>query len=187
MRDRYRLSVVFGLNQICELQLIKTCDEIGRLVILAADIWNEYFPSLIGQPQVDYMLQKFQSESVISNHMQDGWQYYFIIAGNKPVGYIGIYQDKQSQVVELSKFYVQAMSRCQGIGKMALTQLIENEILPKMKRISLRVNKDNRIAISAYQRMGFNKIAEDVVDIGNGFVMDDFIFEKSLVDNVCLR
>jgi hypothetical protein len=44
----------------------------------------------------------------------------------------------------------------------------------------LTVNKGNP-AVQAYQRLGFRITADLVVDIGGGFVMDDFRMEKSLI------
>lgn len=39
----------------------------------------------------------------------------------------------------------------------------------------LTVNKQNERAVSAYTALGFKKIDEAVSDIGNGYVMDDYI------------
>jgi ribosomal protein S18 acetylase RimI-like enzyme len=42
--------------------------------------------------------------------------------------------------------------------------------------IVLNVNKNNN-AILAYEKMGFKKIREEKIDIGNGYIMDDFVYE----------
>ena len=42
-----------------------------------------------------------------------------------------------------------------------------------LNRLWLTVNKGNP-AVTAYQRMGFQIAASIVIDIGGGFVMDDF-------------
>ena len=44
----------------------------------------------------------------------------------------------------------------------------------------LNVNKNNDRAISAYVRNGFVVREAVVVDIGGGFVMDDYIMAKRL-------
>ena len=31
-----------------------------------------------------------------------------------------------------------------------------------------------------YEHLGFRKVREQVTDIGNGFVMDDYVFEYSI-------
>ena len=44
--------------------------------------------------------------------------------------------------------------------------------------IYLTVNKYNINSIMAYQKIGFIKTEELFIDIGNGYVMDDFRMEK---------
>ena len=46
--------------------------------------------------------------------------------------------------------------------------------------ISLTVNKYNEASIKAYEKMGFKKVKDIVIDIGNGFVMDDYLMEKKV-------
>jgi ribosomal protein S18 acetylase RimI-like enzyme len=42
------------------------------------------------------------------------------------------------------------------------------------------VNRNNAQAIAAYRRNGFDVAREVVVDIGGGFMMDDFVMSKDL-------
>jgi ribosomal protein S18 acetylase RimI-like enzyme len=49
-----------------------------------------------------------------------------------------------------------------------------------LKTVVLGVNKGNAKAIKAYQRAGFTVRKSIKADIGGGFFMDDFIFEKKL-------
>ena len=49
-----------------------------------------------------------------------------------------------------------------------------------LKSISLTVNKNNTAAIKAYEKMGFANIESIVINIGGGYVMDDFKMIKSL-------
>jgi ribosomal protein S18 acetylase RimI-like enzyme len=48
------------------------------------------------------------------------------------------------------------------------------------RRLILCVNKRNAGASKAYQRNGFEIAGSVVTDIGDGFVMDDFIMAKEL-------
>jgi ribosomal protein S18 acetylase RimI-like enzyme len=45
----------------------------------------------------------------------------------------------------------------------------------------LNVNKRNTRAIAAYQRNGYVVAERVTLDIGGGFVMDDFVMTKPLV------
>ena len=48
------------------------------------------------------------------------------------------------------------------------------------KRVYLTVNKHNDHAVEVYKKTGFVIAKEAVTDIGNGYVMDDYIFEYVL-------
>ena len=49
--------------------------------------------------------------------------------------------------------------------------------------ISLTVHKSNDRSIKAYEGMGFRTTEEAVVDIGGGYVMDDYRMAKPLRSN----
>jgi hypothetical protein len=49
--------------------------------------------------------------------------------------------------------------------------------LRDLKKIWLTCNRHNTKTIAVYEHLGFQKVNEEVTDIGNGFVMDDYIFE----------
>ncbi len=42
------------------------------------------------------------------------------------------------------------------------------------------VNKNNSLAIRAYEKLGFENLGSIVADIGNGFVIDDYRMEKRI-------
>ena len=56
----------------------------------------------------------------------------------------------------------------------------QDEFQNLVGRIILRVNKSNRIAIAAYERMGFSNQGSIVTDIGSGFEMDDYLMHLDL-------
>jgi ribosomal protein S18 acetylase RimI-like enzyme len=43
----------------------------------------------------------------------------------------------------------------------------------------LNVNKNN-IAKNFYKKLGFNIVLDEVIDIGQGYVMDDYVMEKPI-------
>lgn len=81
---------------------------------------------------------------------------------------------------ELHKLYVEAPLQGKGVGKSAVEVLAEELRDSGARAIRLRVNRHNANALQFYRRVGFSVYAEDRLDIGNGFVMDDFLMEKPL-------
>lgn len=144
---------------------------------LAAKIWTEHYTKIIGAAQVEYMVNKFQSITAIENQVEEGFKYYLVYADEIPVGYMSFIQKENS--LFLSKIYVLNSARGKGIGKTMIEFLQQKAVELKLQSISLTVNKNNTTAINAYEKMGFDKIDTLVMDIGNGFVMDDFKMVKS--------
>lgn len=156
---------------------IKTADitDAAKLAALAKTIWNEYFTPIIGQAQVDYMVEKFQSESAISQQLGSGTKYIAVYADGEIAGY-SCYKLEQDALF-LSKLYVKSDMRGSGLGKKMFMHELEIAKKENKKKIYLTVNKHNDLAIGVYKHIGFVKAKDIVTDIGGGFVMDDYIME----------
>ena len=147
-------------------------NDIKTLAKLTNEIWHEYWPCILSEKQINYMVEKFQSENAIINQMKnENYKYYFINSDNQNVGYVGI--SPHSDYLFLSKLYIKKEFRHKGIGK-AVFEKIKDFGFDK---IQLTVNKYNKNTIDAYLKYGFKIIDSVVSDIGNGFVMDDYIME----------
>jgi ribosomal protein S18 acetylase RimI-like enzyme len=150
---------------------------VNKVAELATTIWNEYFPAIIGQSQVDYMLKKFQSREAIKVQITGDYCYYLIDNGQGNIGYIGLVAEQGQSRMQISKFYILEDYRGQGIARQVLTQIIEIAKKEGYIGLFLTVNKYNHLSIAAYNKLGFNTIQETIMDIGNGFMMDDYVME----------
>src|SRR6056297_3612771 len=150
--------------------------EIKVVANLAHTIWKEHYTPIIGEDQVVFMLNKFQSENAISAQIKEGLNYFLIAYQEAYVGYFAFCLQKDA--LFLSKFYVLRSERGRGYGKAALKFIETKARNLGSKKIKLTVNKNNSNSIKAYEKMGFINVQSIVQDIGNGFVMDDFVLEK---------
>lgn len=158
-------------------------EQVTAVAALAHDIWYEYYVPLIGRPQVDYMVAKFQNAPAMQAQIDQGYEYFLVQqqdASGKwgDIGYAAV-QEQPGRVMFLSKFYLHHAARGSGTGRRCM-EFIEG--LARRRELSLlwlTVNKGNP-AVQAYQRLGFRIAAELVMDIGGGFVMDDYRMEKAL-------
>ena len=155
--------------------LTSDTDAIKELSDLATEIVKEHFDPIIGAAQNDYMIEKFQSVPAITQQLENGYQYYLVrdITGKK-VGFLAFYP--RGNELYLSKMYLHKTKRGQGIAKDMLQFVIGQAQEDGLASIVLNVNKNNN-AIGAYEKLGFKKIKEEKKDIGDGFFMDDFIYE----------
>jgi len=149
-----------------------------QIETLAHTIWHEHYIKIIGAAQVDYMLQKFQTAEAISEQINNGFEYFLIKSEDVPIGYLSF--KKETETLFLSKIYILKAYRGKKIGRQAI-DFVENKAkVYRLKSITLTVNKNNIEAIQAYQKMGFKNKGTLVIDIGNGFVMDDYQMVKKV-------
>lgn len=154
-------------------------DGVEAVVALAREVWVEYYASIIGVPQVDYMLEKFQSIRAINRQIKDGLEYYLLVEDEVMAGYIAVLAEPDEGRMLLSKFYISSAFRGRGLGRVALAFVEELCLKANLGILWLTVNKRNP-TVKTYEAMGFHTASELVTDIGGGFVMDDFIMEKCL-------
>ena len=162
------------------MKIIKvlTNQNIKEVSELAHKIWNEYFISIITQEQIDYMLKNFQSENPITNQIQKEGYEYFLIKNDEQnnIGYFSI--QKRPELLFLSKLYIDKSQRGKGTGKEALEFITNKAKDYGLSKIQLTCNKFNLQSLAIYERWGFDIVKSVETDIGNGFVMDDYILEK---------
>ncbi len=152
--------------------------EVARL---ADRIWREYYPAIIGQAQVDYMLEKFQNPQQIWQDISDkGFEYSIIACGGEAAGYLAIKINKPEKTMFLSKIYIDRKFRQLSLGRQTINLLIKRCRESKLHSIWLTVNKYNSQSIVAYEKIGFVKTESVVNDIGGGYVMDDFVMYLKL-------
>jgi len=162
-----------------KLTLVDCPQRIEETARLAHEIWNEHFPEIIGQPQVDYMLNKFQSVRAISQQIENAYGYYLIERSGEVVGYLALLAsasttEVKSSSVQLSKLYLLKAARHQGVATQVVALIRVIVLEQGGSTIWLTVNKYNNAAIKAYHRLGFVTEGDVVADIGGGFVMDDY-------------
>lgn len=156
---------------------VRSDDQLAAVATLAREIWYEYYVVLIGRAQVDYMVARFQSVAAMAQQMREGYEYFLVQREGRTIGYCAVQQ--QENALFLSKLYLHKESRGSGTGR-ACMEFIERLASQRgLGLLWLTVNKGNP-AVNAYKRLGFEIAADIVMDIGGGFVMDDFRMEKKL-------
>ncbi len=165
-----------------EFKIVDNPQATSQVAKLAFDIWNQHYSPMIGNEQVVYMLGKFQSERAIEEQIAEGYKYYLIIDNQVEkqveVGYFSI-KDKGEKLF-LSKLYVLNSCRGKGFGKLAIKFIKSTFTNPV---VQLTVNKRNFDSIAFYKKVGFKIVDDIVTDIGNGFVMDDYVMEMQNLGN----
>jgi len=158
---------------------VGSSDDIQSVETLAQKIWREHYTPIIGESQVEYMLATFHSKAAIATEIAEkGYRYYLMVQEDRSLGYFAV--QAVEQTLFLSKLYLLDSERGNGLGKKAMSYIVNIAKTLGLGNISLTVNKDNLGSIAAYTRFGFVTVGEIVADIGNGYVMDDYKMEMTL-------
>ena len=155
-------------------------DDIPALQEMARITWEPTYLSIIGQEQVDYMLNKFYSKAALLEQLISGHTFLIAQEGSKDLAFVSYsIVDHERFVFKLHKLYVLPEAHGKGIGKFLI-----NEVVNKVREagglwLELNVNRYNK-AKDFYERAGF-KIKETVdIEIGNGFFMNDYVMELAV-------
>lgn len=169
-----RGNAVIQLIEFVEISERQGPDYVAEL---AHDIWTEHFVPIIGEAQVAYMLEHFQSEQAIASQVAEGCQYFIVQIEEGVVGYMALVPETESGRMQLSKLYLLPEDRGKGLGRAMIAFAEQRCRVMKTPTLWLTVNKHNRSAIDFYEHVGFTNAGPIVTDIGGGFVMDDYLME----------
>ncbi|WP_317898332.1 GNAT family N-acetyltransferase [Aurantibacillus circumpalustris] len=146
--------------------------DIPNISGLAKIIWNQHYPAIINHEQIAYMLNLMYSEISLKEQMETkGHSFFLIQQKTENIGFISVNLESKNDWF-LNKFYINQELATKGIGRVAFSELLKI-IAPK--KITLTVNRQNFKSVNFYFKLGFKieRIAD--FDIGNGYVMNDFV------------
>lgn len=153
-------------------------NDIALVRELTYRIWPQTYASLLSPEQIDYMLDMMYSESSLQKQMNEGSRFMIVSAENEPVGFAS-YQQIEPGVFKLHKLYVLPSQQGKGTGRFVIDHIIHASQQQGAVSLRLQVKKDNT-AKKFYEKLGFVIIQEIQLDIGNGYIMDDYIMEKKI-------
>ena len=155
-----------------------TEEDLHKIAELAEIIWHQHFTPIIGKEQVIYMVDKFQSFPALKEQLTSGYEYYRIFDQDDFCGYCGIHPENGK--LFLSKLYLKKEARGRHLASQTFDFLKQLCRERGLSAIWLTCNKHNDNTLAVYRHLGFKTVDTQVADIGNGFVMDDYIMEYTL-------
>lgn len=148
---------------------------------LARRIWYRHYPGIISVEQIAYMLERGYAVRVLADFLTaSGAGLVLARVDDAQVGFAAWYRSSEPATTKLDKLYVLHEYHGQGIGRRLIGRVEAAACADAASTLILNVNKHNAASIAAYRRLGFAIREEVVVDIGGGFVMDDYVMAKPL-------
>ncbi|HZI83113.1 MAG TPA: GNAT family N-acetyltransferase [Casimicrobiaceae bacterium] len=155
--------------------------DLQRVAELAGVIWRRHYPGIITPGQIDYMLSTGYSRAALERFIvEPGAGLLLAHAGDRFVGFAAYYRTDPPGELKLDKLYVHQDYQGKGVGSRLIGRVEEAASAQKLPSLILNVNKNNVGAIRAYEANGFAIRESVVIDIGGGYVMDDYVMAKRL-------
>lgn len=157
-----------------------TKEEIFIIKSLSDRIWPSTFRDILSQEQIAYMMEIMYSKVSLEKQMDEGHHYILIEDGGEYLGYLSYELNyKGSDITKIHKIYILPSIQGKGLGRYFIEETGKIAAANNNNELSLNVNRFNK-AIDFYKKVGFEVVGSEDIDIGNGFLMEDYIMNKRI-------
>lgn len=169
-------------------------DDIPIIRDIAHKTWPTAFRDILKPQQIDYMLDLMYSAGSLAAQIEIKGHRFLLAffydlensyneSGQRECRYIGYASYElnfaETDKTKIHKIYILPKYQGSGCGKAMIKEIEKIALFNNSPILSLNVNRNNR-AIAFYKNYGFKIINEENIDIGNGFLMEDYVMEKVL-------
>ncbi len=171
--------IISPLSATGEIRIMRAePEDLPAIGLLAQKIWRAHYPGIISREQIEYMLARMYDLEVMRHELRSGINYDEVFQGNALAGFAS-YGPVHGEL-KLYKLYIDPARQRSGLGSAMLRHVETQGRNAGFQTLILTVNKQNQQAVAAYRKNGFTVRESVVVDIGGGFVMDDYVMAKPL-------
>ena len=156
-----------------------TIEDINTIRELTFKVWPQTYSAIIDKNQIDYMLDMMYSEAALEEQMLDHEHSFIIIYDDILPAAFASYGPLENSTWKLHKIYILPDQHGKGIGRFMSDHIMEDIRVKGAHSLILNVNRQNK-ARYFYEKLGFNIIGEEDIDIGSGYFMNDYVMEKKL-------
>lgn len=156
-------------------------EDIPVIRSIAQRTWpHAYLGTILEQPQLEYMLDLLYSSSTLEAVMMRKDQRFLLAYEGVEAGAFAGYTPHHAPgTTHLNKLYVLPEWQGRGAGHVLLERVLLEASRCGDHTVELNVNKRNK-AITFYERHGFTRLRDEVIDIGSGYVMDDYVMGRPI-------
>lgn len=156
-----------------------TINDIKLIQEIAHTTWPITYGEILSKEQLDYMLDLIYSDEALTNAYNKKEQLFYLIYEDETnLGFIGIEHNyKEEAITKIHKIYLLPQTQGKGIGKQVVDEIGKLALVNNSKSLLLNVNRFNA-ALGFYKKIGFEVVDEVNINIGNGYLMEDYVMEK---------
>ena len=160
---------------------VATKEQLPIVRDLAYKIWPSAYGEILSKIQLDFMLDTFYSIESLEMQMLEKNQIFMLIQENDVyLGYCAYELNiDNSNKTKLHKIYVLPETQGKGVGNRLLKEVEDITKKAGNSHLILNVNRFNK-AQEFYKYKGFVITEEVNIEIGHGYLMEDYVMEKNL-------
>jgi GNAT superfamily N-acetyltransferase len=158
---------------------IATSADFDAIRAVVHEVWPIAYREMITQEQISYMLEWMYADESLHKQVTEEGCVFLVWEEDNIVQGFASFSEIESTLFKLHKLYVYTSLHGKGIGRALLDEVKKRAVDLGGKAIELQVNKKN-VAQHFYLKQGFTIDRELVLDIGEGFVMDDYVMMLTL-------
>lgn len=158
---------------------IVTPKQVEQLSTFSEKIWLDFFTEFVGEENVKYILERYASINSTIEQIKLGHRYFSFSCDGEFCGYLDFVM-KGKKSAHLNNVYVLPEFRGKGIAKSAVERVEGYCRKEKRTRLLVNVPCKNELALTVYEKLGFKKTKELSDDIGNGYILQSVVMEKSI-------
>lgn len=160
---------------------VATKEQLPIVRDLAYKIWPSAYGEILSKIQLDFMLDTFYSIECLEMQMLEKNQIFMLIQENDVyLGYCAYELNiDNSNKTKLHKIYVLPETQGKGVGNRLLKEVEDITKKAGNSHLILNVNRFNK-AQEFYKYKGFVITEEVNIEIGHGYLMEDYVMEKNL-------
>jgi GNAT superfamily N-acetyltransferase len=163
------------------VQVIKAGPEDFETIhALAEKVWPQTYKSILSEEQVEYMFGMMYSREAFTEQVGLKNHHFLLAKGdNEYLGFASYECNYSTGVTKIHKLYVLPETQGKGVGRAMVTAIVNIAKKNGNSIISLNVNRYNK-AVHFYEAIGFTKAGQEDIDIGQGYLMEDYIMQKEV-------
>ena len=152
-----------------------TLEDIPLIQEIAEEAWRPTYGHILTEEQTLYMIPMMYASEVLQKQIEN---LSMLEVDGLAIGYCAFEKTSETDG-KLHKLYLRPSVKQKGAGSFIIEQICHQARSMGLTSIYLNVNKHNS-AVEFYLKKGFIKDREMILDIGNGYVMDDYVMRLRL-------
>jgi diamine N-acetyltransferase len=156
-------------------------EEISIIQFIAKNTWPNTFGKVMPKEQIDYMLDLIYSEAALIEQIKKNHVFLIAFSNGNPLGFASYelnYNNKPQLMIH--KIYLLPHSQGFGLGIKFFNMISDIAIKYGLTKLCLKVFYKNQNAIGFYEKYGFKSVDTIETNIGNDYIIFDYLMEKEI-------